>query len=109
MQDLSIIYPNCWALLFGGHIEERETPELALIREIKEEINYDVVTFFQFNIYQNKNVIRHVFHFPLTKSTITSLIIVVVLSISFSVVNLPMPILNAPSINSSSKFIALKT
>ena len=28
-----------WAL-FGGHIEDNESPELALVREIKEEINY---------------------------------------------------------------------
>jgi len=61
----TIIYPSCWAL-FGGHLEAGETAELALIREIKEEINYDIVTFSKFRDYQNKNVIRHVFHFPLT-------------------------------------------
>jgi 8-oxo-dGTP diphosphatase len=32
-------HPGSWAL-FGGHIEDSETPEEALIREIKEEINY---------------------------------------------------------------------
>lgn len=61
----TIIYPNCWAL-FGGHLEAGETPESALIREIKEEINYDVISFSKFNTYQNQNVIRHVFDLPLT-------------------------------------------
>lgn len=35
----SIPFPHCWDL-FGGHIEEGETPEEALIREVKEELNY---------------------------------------------------------------------
>ena len=32
-----ISFPNCWDLI-GGHIEEGETPEQALIREYKEEL-----------------------------------------------------------------------
>jgi 8-oxo-dGTP diphosphatase len=34
-------YPNCWGT-FGGQIEEDETPQEALRREIKEELDYNV-------------------------------------------------------------------
>lgn len=37
----TIPYPNCWAFI-GGHIEEGETPEQALVREVKEELDYDL-------------------------------------------------------------------
>jgi 8-oxo-dGTP diphosphatase len=36
-----IPYPNHWDLI-GGHVEEGETPEEALIREYKEELNLDL-------------------------------------------------------------------
>ncbi len=39
LRDSCHSYSGSWAL-FGGHIEGSETPEEALIREIKEEINY---------------------------------------------------------------------
>ena len=34
-------YPDCWGT-FGGQIEEGETPEGAIRREIKEELNYEL-------------------------------------------------------------------
>ncbi|MCX5806546.1 MAG: NUDIX domain-containing protein [Proteobacteria bacterium] len=34
-----IPYPNCWGT-FGGQIEEKETPEEAIVREIREELEY---------------------------------------------------------------------
>lgn len=37
----SIPYPNCWGT-FGGQIEKGETPEEAIKREIKEELDYDL-------------------------------------------------------------------
>lgn len=37
----TIPYPNCWQLV-GGGIEEGETPEEALLREVKEETSYDL-------------------------------------------------------------------
>lgn len=61
----TIVHPASWAL-FGGHLETGETPESALKREIKEEIDYDVSQFSKFNCYEDKKVIRHVFHLPLT-------------------------------------------
>jgi 8-oxo-dGTP diphosphatase len=43
-----IPFPNHWDLI-GGHVEEGETPEEALIREYKEELDLDlkVYTFFR--------------------------------------------------------------
>ena len=40
----TIPYPNCWHLV-GGGIEESETPEEGLIREVKEEVSYDLAEF----------------------------------------------------------------
>ncbi len=40
----NIGFPNHWSLL-GGKIEEGETPDQALIRELKEEANIDVKNF----------------------------------------------------------------
>ena len=37
-------YPGCWGT-FGGQIEEGETPEEAIGREIKEELNYELRDF----------------------------------------------------------------
>jgi 8-oxo-dGTP pyrophosphatase MutT (NUDIX family) len=36
--------PDCWQLV-GGGIEEGETPEQGLIREVKEEVSYDLKDF----------------------------------------------------------------
>jgi 8-oxo-dGTP diphosphatase len=43
-----IPFPNHWDL-FGGHVEENETPEEALVRELKEELDIEVndYTFFK--------------------------------------------------------------
>lgn len=37
----NIPFPHHWDL-FGGYIDEEETPEQALVREVKEELNYDL-------------------------------------------------------------------
>ncbi|MFM7408386.1 MAG: NUDIX hydrolase [Cuspidothrix sp.] len=60
----NIIAPGCWAL-FGGHIEPGESPEIAVQREIKEEIGYELTDFSQFGIYQDKTAIRYAFKAPL--------------------------------------------
>jgi 8-oxo-dGTP diphosphatase len=36
-----IPFPNCWDF-FGGHVEEGETPEQAMVREVKEELAIDL-------------------------------------------------------------------
>ncbi|MEH1945946.1 MAG: NUDIX hydrolase [Nostoc sp.] len=59
-----ILYPGYWAL-FGGHIEPGETPDVAVKREILEEIGYDLPSFVEFGCYPNERVVRHVFHAPL--------------------------------------------
>jgi 8-oxo-dGTP diphosphatase len=61
----TILYPGLWGL-FGGHIEAGETPEVAVVREIAEEIAYDLSGgFSKFGIYGDEIVHRHIFHAPL--------------------------------------------
>ncbi|NEP46851.1 MAG: NUDIX domain-containing protein [Okeania sp. SIO2H7] len=60
-----IIYPGCWGF-FGGHIEEGETPEAAVKRELQEEIGYVPPQISEFAMEREGNVIRHVFHGELT-------------------------------------------
>ncbi len=61
----TIVYPGHWAF-FGGHIEPGETPEVALRREILEEISYTLPEkISQFGTYENESILRHVFHAPL--------------------------------------------
>ncbi|HLP87058.1 MAG TPA: NUDIX hydrolase [Nostocaceae cyanobacterium] len=60
----NIAAAGCWGL-FGGHLEEGETPEIALQREVLEEIGYNLPSFTKFGIYPDQRIIRHVFHAPL--------------------------------------------
>lgn len=46
-----IPFPQHWDL-FGGHIEDGETPEEALVREVKEEINFDLKEYKFFREYK---------------------------------------------------------
>ena len=45
-----ITFPYHWDLI-GGHVEEGETPEEALIREVKEEIDFDLKDYSFFKEY----------------------------------------------------------
>lgn len=47
----NIPFPNHWDL-FGGHIEENESPEMGLIREIEEELNIHVSKYKKFKCYE---------------------------------------------------------
>jgi 8-oxo-dGTP diphosphatase len=46
-----IPFPNHWDLI-GGHVEEGETPEEALVREVKEELDIDLKEYSFFKIYE---------------------------------------------------------
>ncbi|MFM2304558.1 MAG: hypothetical protein RLZZ135_1970 [Cyanobacteriota bacterium] len=61
----TILYPGLWGL-FGGHIEAGETPEIAVEREVMEEIGYQVTNLQKFGCYGDDRVTRHVFYAPLT-------------------------------------------
>ncbi len=63
--DPRILYPGYWGL-FGGHIEPGETPEIAVVRELVEEISYSLSQVEKFQVYSDETAIRHVFHAPLT-------------------------------------------
>jgi 8-oxo-dGTP diphosphatase len=43
-----IPFPNCWDLI-GGHVEDGETPEEALVREVNEELG---ITLTEFRFYK---------------------------------------------------------
>lgn len=60
----NIIAPGCWAL-FGGHIEPGESPEIAVQREVMEEIGYELTNFTKFGIYRDEKAVRYVFQAPL--------------------------------------------
>jgi 8-oxo-dGTP diphosphatase len=60
-----IWYPGFWGF-FGGHVEAGETPEVAVVREVMEEISYAMPSPEFFTISESDEVIRHVFHAPLT-------------------------------------------
>ncbi len=61
----TIFYPGHWGL-FGGHLEPGETPEIALQRELLEEIAYVPPVVQKFGCYSDELVIRHVYYAPLT-------------------------------------------
>lgn len=60
-----IIHPGCWGF-FGGHIDPGEAPEAAVKRELLEEIGYAPPVVYKFGCYSDSQVLRHVFHAPLT-------------------------------------------
>jgi 8-oxo-dGTP diphosphatase len=61
----TILYPGLWGL-FGGHMEPGETPEIAVEREVLEEIGYQITNPQKFGCYNDDRVIRHIFYAPLT-------------------------------------------
>lgn len=60
-----ILYPGHWAF-FGGHLEPGELPEVAIQRELMEEIGYQPPKITHFSSYtSDPRIIRHVFYAPL--------------------------------------------
>ena len=49
-----ISFPNHWDL-FGGHVEENETPEQALVRELQEELNLHITDFTFYKTFESTN------------------------------------------------------
>lgn len=60
-----IFFPGYWAF-FGGHLEPGEDPLTAARRELVEEIGYHASQLELFQRSEGEQVIRHVFHGPLT-------------------------------------------
>ena len=60
----NIVYPGHWGL-FGGHLDPGETPDIAVARELLEEIGYTLPNISKFGCYNDVKVIRHVYHAPL--------------------------------------------
>lgn len=56
-----IAYPGYWGF-FGGHIEPGESPDVAVVRELIEEINYNPPAIHPFKVYESVQSIRHVYH-----------------------------------------------
>lgn len=55
-----IPYPDMWDVP-GGHIEQGETPEQCIVREMKEEINLDLEEFQLFSIIEFTDRIEYTF------------------------------------------------
>ena len=60
-----IYYPGCWGF-FGGHLDPGETPEVAIQRELMEEIAFAAPEINFYRTYPHPEVIRHIFLAPLT-------------------------------------------
>lgn len=60
-----IVYPGHWGL-FGGHLEPGETPDVAIKRELLEEIGYAPPAILEFGCYSDSRVVRHIYHAPLS-------------------------------------------
>ena len=52
--------PNKWSFV-GGALDDEETPEESIIRETKEEIEYNIKNITLFNVYNDPGIQRYIF------------------------------------------------
>ena len=62
--DPRIIFPNQWSLI-GGHVEEGESPEEGLVREVEEEIGYRLAEYYPLATFFDGQDVRHLFLAPI--------------------------------------------
>ncbi|MFZ5570035.1 MAG: NUDIX hydrolase [Thermodesulfobacteriota bacterium] len=55
-----IPYPNCWDLP-GGHVESGETPSRCIVREMNEEIGYDLKEFQLVSVFEFDDRIEYTY------------------------------------------------
>jgi 8-oxo-dGTP diphosphatase len=55
-----IPYPNMWDIP-GGHVEQDETPEQCIVREMKEEMGLDLIDFNKFTVIDFADRMEYVF------------------------------------------------
>jgi 8-oxo-dGTP diphosphatase len=60
-----IVHPGTWSL-FGGHLDPGETPKQALLRELKEEINWDAPALPAWFVHRESHRVAHFFRGRLT-------------------------------------------
>ncbi len=60
-----IPYPNCWDIL-GGHVENGETPDQCIVREMQEEIGLDIGTPQLFRKYTMNDRVEYTYWQPFT-------------------------------------------
>lgn len=65
--DPRIIFPNQWSLI-GGHVEEGEEPEDGLVREVEEEIGFQVSEFHPLATFFDGADVRHLYLVPIDAS-----------------------------------------
>ena len=62
--DPRIIFPNQWSLI-GGHVEPGESPEEGLVREVAEEIGYQVTEYHPLATFFDGGDVRHLYLVPI--------------------------------------------